>query len=203
MMTLYYSIRKSLVLLPKHEKRLTLSTWVTLTRLLLTPCVVLSLFSNMWFLAFALFFIAALTDIVDGALARFMGEQTFLGACLDPIADKCLIVSCFLTLSVMKTPLFVVPSWFAIAVFLKEIVLLGGSFFIYKKTQSLRILPTILGKLSTFVQVCFILWIFFCYFFGWVPVRTYAIFLGIMSVLLGVTLVQYGRIGYKHWSIKK
>lgn len=79
--------------LPPSEKRITVSTALTLARIALVPFIVTAMIGDRWGLACALFIIAAITDALDGALARWRNEQTFLGASLDPLADKFLIVA--------------------------------------------------------------------------------------------------------------
>src|SRR5882724_10959589 len=85
--------------IPAHEKRMTIATLCTIARILLTPMIVLAMMSGQWTGACALFICAALTDFFDGFLARYCNQKTFLGACLDPIADKFLLISCFFALA--------------------------------------------------------------------------------------------------------
>jgi cardiolipin synthase (CMP-forming) len=183
--------------LPPHEKRLTLSTVLTLIRIGLVPFVVSSMIIGLWGWACGLFIAAALTDIADGYLARWLNERTFLGACLDPIADKLLVVSCFFTLAFVHTPLFGIPLWFVLLVLLKEIILIVGACIIYISKGSVEIRPTLLGKVTTVIQMSFIVWLFACYFFRWTPIKTYYIMLGVMLAALSISLVQYMAIGLK------
>lgn len=183
--------------LPAHEKKITLSTLLTLLRIALTPCIVACMLMGWWGIAFTLFCIAAISDALDGYLARLWHEQTFLGACLDPIADKLLVLSCFFTLAFIQSPLFTIPQWFVVLVLLKEIILIGGSIVFYVIKGHIDIKPTLLGKMSTVVQMCFIIWLFACYFFSWLPVKTYTSMLGIVLILVFASLVQYGTIGMR------
>ena len=117
--------------LPAHEKRITLATLFTLMRIVLTPFIVISMVAQQWGIAFFLFLIAASTDIVDGNLARFFNAKTFLGAVLDPIADKVLLLSVFFTLAFVQSPLFNIPLWFVFLVLLRELILISGSCFLF------------------------------------------------------------------------
>jgi len=187
--------------LPKEEKRITVSTLFTISRILLTPFIVTAMATHYWGIAFFLFAIAAATDTIDGTIARWRHEQTFLGACLDPIADKILLVSCFFTLAFVQSPLFDIPLWFVILVLLKDLIIIVGSLIIYLVKGHLQVQPTILGKVTTFVQIWFIIWLFACYFFNWLPIKTYYTMLGIMLILVITTLLQYIIIGLWQWRL--
>lgn len=183
--------------LPAHEKRLTLSTIFTLLRVVLTPFIVGAMYFHFWGISCALFIIAALTDIIDGKLARWRNERTFLGAALDPVADKFLLLSCFFTLTFVQSPLFAVPLWFVLIVLCKEVIVIGGACLIYMIFGDLEIRPTWLGKTTTVIQMAFIIWLFACYFFAWVPVKTYYAMLGIMLLVTVCSCIQYVMIGYE------
>jgi len=183
--------------LPAHEKRLTLSTFFTLLRIALTPCIVGAMAWQAWGVACVLFIIASMTDWIDGQIARALHEQTFLGACLDPIADKILLLSCFFTLAFIQSPLFSIPLWFVLLILLKEVMLVGGTFLIFLVKGHIEVRPRFLGKLTTMVQMVFIIWLFACYFFQWVPIKTYYAMLGILLLMVFASLVEYTRIGIR------
>jgi cardiolipin synthase len=185
--------------LPDHEKKITLSSWITIARIFSVPFIVAAMITGYWGFAFGLFSIAAFTDILDGNLARWRNEKTFLGACLDPLADKFLVLSVFFTLAFVQSPLFSVPLWFVLLVLFKEIILIVGSFVLYYLRGHIEIQPTLLGKSTTVVQMGFIMWLFACYFFAWVPIKTYYSMLGIVLILVFVTLAQYVRIGIRQF----
>jgi len=181
--------------LPAKEKRLTFATVITICRMILVPFIVAAMITHHWGAAFWLFLTAALTDMLDGGIARLSGEKTFLGACLDPVADKFLLLSVFFTLAFIQTPLFSIPLWFVAFVLLKELMVIGGSFIMLLLGQPLHICPTWLGKITTASQITFIVWLFACYFFHWLPIKTYYTMLGLVFVLTFLSLVQYLRIG--------
>jgi len=182
---------------PAREKRITIATLFTVGRMILAPFIVAAMIMHQWGLAFWLFVIAALTDTIDGNLARWFGEKTFLGACLDPIADKLLILSVFFTLAFVQSPLFSIPLWLVLFVLLKELIILGGSLVMLLLDKPLHIAPTWLGKMTTAVQISFIIWLFACYFFHWLPIKTYYTMLGLVFVLTFLSLLQYLRIGFR------
>lgn len=185
--------------LPPHETRMTVSTALTIMRIIFAPFIVLAMVTNYWGAAFWMFFSASALDVLDGNIARWLKQETFLGACLDPIADKILLISCFATLAFVQSPLFSIPLWFVLLVLLKELIVLGGSSLIFFIRGHLTVHPTILGKATTVAQTCFIIWLFACYFFGWVPVKMYFTALGLLLVLITLSLMQYLRLGLAQW----
>jgi cardiolipin synthase len=185
--------------LPDHEKKMTLSSMITMVRIVLVPIIVVAMIKGCWGAAFLLFISAALTDMIDGIVARILDEKTFLGASLDVIADKLLILSCFATLAFVKTPLFALPPGFVFFVLIKEIIQVGGAFFLYYLAGYLNVQPTLLGKLTMVVHTNFIIWLFACYFFKWLPVKTYYTMLALVICLVSVSLLQYIIIGYAHY----
>lgn len=181
-----------------HERfRITVPTALTILRLVLTPCIVLAMVWQEWGAAFWLFIIASLTDLLDGFLARRWNQRTFFGACLDPLADKFLILSVFFTLAFVATPIFSIPRWFFWFVLIKELLQVFGALAIYFFKGNVEIRPTLLGKLTTVVQMCFVVWLFACSFFNWMPTKTYSMMVGLLFMLVLATLVHYGTIGYK------
>ena len=193
------NISKLFAQLSPSEKRITIPTMFTLLRIFLVPCIIVSMALHSWDWAFILFVIASVSDLIDGNLARALDQKTILGACLDPLADKFLLVSCFATLAFVQSPLFSIPLWFVLIVLCKELILISGVIFLYNKNGVFEIQPTLLGKLTTVVQVSFIIWLFACYFFGWVPIKTYCAMLTLVLVMVFGVLVQYIRIGRKNF----
>ncbi len=181
--------------LPAHQKRMTISTMFTLIRIALVPFIVGAMILQHWGVAFVWFVIAALTDIIDGNVARWWNEKTFLGACLDVVADKLLILSCFFTLAFVQSPLFSIPLWFVLLVLCKELIVIVGALIILLINGHLNVSPTWLGKITTVIQICFIIWLFACYFFHWLPIKTYYSMLGLVLCFVFASLFQYIRIG--------
>lgn len=184
--------------LPAHEKRITLATMFTIGRILVVPFIVFAMVLGQWGPAFGLFLGAAVTDSVDGTIARLFDQKTFLGACLDPLADKLLLLSIFATLAFINTPLFVIPQWFVVLVLLKEALQITGAVILYHRKGHLEVQPTLLGKATMLVQVAFICWLFACYFFNWMPVKTYHTMLGLMLIMIFAAFMQYVRIGLRY-----
>lgn len=183
--------------LPSKEKRITISTVLTLMRIALAPVIAGAMIAQWWGVACALFIVAAVSDGLDGLLARARNEQTFLGACLDPIADKILLLSCFFTLAFVPTPLFSIPLWFVLIVLCKELIVVSGTLYLLMSQGHVEMRPRPLSKVTTCVQMIFIVWLFACYFFQWLPIKTYYTMLGVLLVLVIASLLEYIIIGIR------
>ena len=179
----------------RNKRWLTVSNVLTVSRIIAAPLMILLIAWHWWGIAFSLLLFAALTDFVDGYLARLFCEQTVLGTLLDPLADKIFLLAVFSALAFVHSPSFSIPPWFFVLVFVREIILLGGTFFMMCTDKNFIIKPMWWGKLTTFFQILFIVWIFVCYFFTWVPAKTYFILLHLLSLFSVITLLQYVKIG--------
>jgi cardiolipin synthase (CMP-forming) len=177
-------------------KDITLSTVITLARIALVPFIILAMLNHEWGTACVFFVIAGITDALDGLLARLLNEQTFLGALLDPLADKLLIIATYSTLSFVHSPLFIIPHWFVYLVLTKELLQIMGVMGLISAKGFIAIRATALAKTTMLVQWVFILWLFICYFMHWLPVKTYYSMLGIVLCLVIACFVQYAVRGY-------
>ena len=126
---------------------------LTLLRIILVPIVVIFLIQGSFGKAMITFVAAALTDALDGFLARTLGQQTALGAYLDPIADKALLASSFVTLSILH----VIPGWLTVIVISRDIIILLGILVLSMMTISVKIRPTSVSKITTAMQLSTVL----------------------------------------------
>ena len=129
---------------------LTLPNFLTLLRIVAIPIFLIFLADHNYGAAFMLFLAAGVTDTIDGALARLTDSRSNLGAVLDPMADKLLLLSSFLVLGFTGA----LPAWLVILVVLRDvIVVLGyGAVFMVDHVW-MDVAPSRLGKLSTFFQL--------------------------------------------------
>ncbi len=182
-----------------QDKRwLNISNVFTLIRILLSPVIVWQMSRRNWNFAFGLFVVGAVTDLLDGYLARLFNTQTNLGRMLDPIADKIFLVSSFFSLSFVSTPSFQIPAWFVYLLLFREFVLLFGCALLFVLKIKFEVQPILWGKLTTLFQFIFIVWIFSCYFFHWIPLKTYSIILILLAVYSIFSLLQYVRVGFNY-----
>lgn len=178
-------------------KKINISNVVTILRIVITPFIVSNIILHRWASTLFLFIFAILTDVIDGSIARYLKEETVLGAYLDPLADKFLLISCYVSLAFIDFSLFKIPLWFVIIIALKEFLLIFSAvyFGIYK--HKITVKATFWGKLTTVVQVLFILLIFLCSKFYFTSNTTFHILLLVICLLSIGTLLHYLYIGYK------
>lgn len=136
---------------------LTAPNQLTLLRMIFLPFIVINLVKQDFKWALALFVLAGLSDGLDGLLARTLHQQTLLGQYLDPIADKLLMSTMFLVLSIEQRDL--VPWTYTIVVFSRDIsiMLISGVLFMIAGLRDFR--PSIFGKANTFAQVAAIFFV--------------------------------------------
>ncbi len=127
---------------------------LTLLRIALVPLIVIQLLQREFGWAAALFAVAALSDGLDGLLARRFGWQTRLGGLLDPLADKLLANACFVSLWWLDK----VPGWLPALVLARDALIVAGALAYHWRIGALDAAPTLLGKASTVAQVGF-LWL--------------------------------------------
>jgi cardiolipin synthase len=124
---------------------------ITLARILLVPVVIWAITSGEMRIAFLLFFAAGASDAVDGFLAKRFGMVTALGAYLDPLADKAMIVSIYVALGIAEA----IPRWLVILVVSRDILIVGGIMLSWVIGSPLKIKPLLVSKLNTVAQIVF------------------------------------------------
>ncbi len=130
---------------------------LTILRILLVPVYVGLLVYGRFDHALVVLLIAGITDALDGTIARRANQRTQLGAFLDPLADKLLLTSGFITLSTIH----VIPSWVTIVVVSRDVMLLMGTAVAKLTDTQIDISPTFLGKGTTFLQLSYVLLVIF------------------------------------------
>jgi cardiolipin synthase len=129
---------------------LTLPNFLTMLRIAGIPVFLILLTGGHFAAALVLFVLAALTDTIDGALARIMDSRSELGAVLDPLADKLLQVSTFIVLAVIGA----IPYWLLVIVLSRDAVILLGFASLYLiSAEPVAVDPSALGKATTFFQL--------------------------------------------------
>lgn len=132
---------------------LTVPNLLTLGRLLLVPCFLVASLRGMWTAAFVIFVSAALTDILDGMIARRFNLRSRIGAILDPAADKTLMVCGYLFYTISdRMPIVRIPAWLTFTVFIRDVLIVFFAYLLYTRIQVKRFPPSILGKASTVTQ---------------------------------------------------
>lgn len=156
---------------------------LTVLRILLVPVFVGFLIYEHNHYALITLLIAALTDGLDGTIARWTDQRTLIGSYLDPLADKIMLMSAFVTLSVLH----MIPVWTVILVVSRDVILLTGTLLARLTESNVNLSPTVLGKGTTLVQ--------FLYVTGVVAVQTGVLdktFLLPLMLLMAVLTVLSG-----------
>lgn len=126
---------------------------LTLLRLLLVPCFLLASFRGMYLTAFVIFVSAAVTDILDGMIARRLNVHSRIGALLDPAADKMLMVCGFLFYTFAEgLPVRRIPGWLTFGVFIRDFLIVFFAYLMYTRVHIKRFPPSVAGKASTVIQ---------------------------------------------------
>jgi cardiolipin synthase (CMP-forming) len=131
---------------------LTIPNILTLGRLVLVPCFLWASMRGMYTAACVIFVTAAVTDILDGAIARRMNLRSKLGAFLDPAADKILMICGFLYYTFADLPRAGIPGWLTFTVFMRDFLMVCFAYLMYTRIQITRFPPTVFGKASTVLQ---------------------------------------------------
>lgn len=156
---------------PKVKKStLNLANRITLCRILLIPVFVILILNyesskpdeGEWLriVANIVFCVTVLTDALDGFIARTQNQKTQLGTFLDPLADKLLLMTSIILLTLSNEKFgYRFPFWFTVLVISRDVVITLGSLLIHILNGSVKIIPSIVGKLATASQMAAIFWI--------------------------------------------
>jgi cardiolipin synthase len=171
---------------------------ITVIRILLVVPTAIALVHQQLMTTLMLFAVAAASDVIDGFLARYFKWQSTLGSILDPIADKLLLATMFITLAVLK----MVPLWLMSASLLRDVVIVSGAaayrFFIGPVSAH----PSRVSKFNTLCQGAFVLVVVAIAAFDWPPPWV-SMGLGalafVTTVISGADYVlTYGRLAARH-----
>ena len=122
--------------------------------MLFVPCFVLLMIYEHPKAATVLFLIAAVTDGLDGLIARKLQQKTVLGSFLDPMADKLLLTAAFITLTVPSVPVVLhIPTWLTVWTISRDVLIALSALIIHLQTQHSQFPPSFLGKCTTALQL--------------------------------------------------
>ncbi|ODN69909.1 CDP-alcohol phosphatidyltransferase family protein [Methylobrevis pamukkalensis] len=128
---------------------MTIPNIIALLRLVAVPFVILLMIEDRMDLAFLLFVAAGISDAVDGIIARHFDQMSELGAYLDPIADKALLMSIYGTLGYLG----VIPAWLVVLVFSRDVLIVGGVVLSWIVGRPVAIEPLMISKANTAAQI--------------------------------------------------
>lgn len=167
---------------------------ITLARIALVPVLILLLKDQDYAAALIVFVIAGVSDALDGYLAKRLNVQSRLGAILDPAADKLLLVSAY----VMLTLLGHIPFWLVLVVVFRDLLIVGGYLLYTSHAGPVTMRPSIISKLNTLMQIALVAVILAQQAAGmaWLPVEA------LIYTVLATTVVSGAHYLWL-WLIKK
>ncbi|MBN2452833.1 MAG: CDP-alcohol phosphatidyltransferase family protein [Candidatus Omnitrophica bacterium] len=139
--------------------KVTLANKISVLRIILIPFFIMAVVYSRLDIAFVVFAVAVVSDGIDGFIARALRQQTQLGTILDPVADKLLLTSAYICLSIVGTvPEHLrMPAYVPIIVISRDVIIVVGSAIVYVVRGDIKIAPSIIGKITTFFQMMTIL----------------------------------------------
>lgn len=176
---------------------MTTANKITIGRILLVPFFVVQMIyfnrtGNEWhYVAALLFFaVAAVTDGLDGYIARRYNQRSELGALLDPLADKILLISAIVLLSQESFQFDRIPPWLTATILSRDVLLVIGLLVIHYTFGKIHVRPRIAGKIATVLQMAVVLWTLLHWSKGVLPWLYYAA--GIFTAFAGLQYVWDG-----------
>ncbi len=158
----------------------------------MVPIVVWAIAQREMQVAFAVFLAAGVSDAVDGFLAKRFGMASELGAHLDPLADKALIVSIYVSLGITGA----IPRWIVILVVSRDILIIGGVMFAWFLGRPMNVKPLLVSKLNTAAQIVFACLVLGSLAFG---VDAEVADTAVMWVVAALTLISVGFYVREWW----
>ncbi len=179
-----------------RERRVNIPNIITLGRILLVPVIVWAIASNQMAIAFGLFLVAGFSDAVDGFLAKRFNMSSELGALLDPVADKALLVSIYVALGIWGA----VPRWIVILVVSRDLMIVGAVIISWIFGKPIPMKPLMVSKLNTVAQVAFAALVLAALGFGIAPGPFDVILMGFVTVLTLLSVSLYLMEWIRHMS---
>ena len=160
---------------------------ITLGRIILVPVIVWAIASNQMEIAFAIFVIAGVSDAIDGFLAKRFNMTSELGALLDPLADKALLVSIYVALGIWGA----MPRWIVILVVSRDIMIVTAVIVSWLFGKPVPMKPLMVSKLNTAAQVALAATILASLGFGFKPMPYDLVLMGLVTVFTLVSVSLY------------
>jgi cardiolipin synthase len=172
---------------------------ITLGRILLVPLIVWAIASNQMTVAFVIFVVAGVSDAVDGFLAKRFNMTTDIGALLDPLADKALLVTIYVALAIWNA----IPPWLVILVVSRDFMIVGGVIVSWLLDNPVPMKPLMVSKLNTVAQVAFAALILASLGFGFRSYPYDVLLMGLVAVLTLLSVCFYLVEWARHMSTPK
>ncbi|OQW54039.1 MAG: CDP-alcohol phosphatidyltransferase [Proteobacteria bacterium SG_bin9] len=169
------------------KRRVNIPNIITLGRILLVPVIVWAIAANQMTIAFVVFLVAGVSDAVDGFLAKRFNMSSELGALLDPVADKALLVSIYVALGIWGA----VPRWIVILVVSRDLMIVGAVIISWLFGKPIPMKPLMVSKLNTVAQVAFAALVLAALGFGLSPEPFDVILMACVTVLTLLSVSLY------------
>lgn len=171
---------------------LNLPNALTIARIVIIPLFITAIIYKRYDYALYLFIVAALTDTLDGFIARVADQKTALGTFLDPLADKFLLVSSFIVFSINGW----VPKWLTITVISRDIIVITGWVLVYLITHTSNVKPTLTGKAAIAMQLILLCYVLLDMNVGFLP-DIQGVLIWLTAVLTIISGMHYIYRGFK------
>lgn len=170
---------------------MTVPNLITILRIILVPIFVIYMINNRPLASLIIFIIASITDALDGFIAKVFHQKSNLGAYLDPLADKILLMTAYITLAILK----MIPSWLTVLAISRDVIILLGVLILYLNRYPVKINPSLLSKATTCIQVATILIVLSRGYLNIEFLRIYAFWLAaIFTVASGLQYIRTGMV---------
>lgn len=173
---------------------MTLPNLITITRIFLVPAIVWLLFAEAYLPAFVLFLLAGLSDALDGFLAKHFDWRSELGAYLDPLADKVLLVAIYVVLGIFEH----LPLWLVIMVVSRDVAIVGAVLLSWLLDMPVEMQPHVVSKANTVMQIVLVVLVLGGLAFGDVPDSLVDVAIAIVGLLTAASLAVYLRDWLQH-----
>jgi cardiolipin synthase len=160
---------------------------ITVGRIVIVPLVVWAIAGGQFRFAFWLFVLAAVSDAIDGFLAKRLQAKSDFGAYLDPLADKALLMSIYVTLGIDGQ----LPLWIVIAVVSRDIMILGAIVVAWLVEKPLIIQPLVVSKINTMAQILLAALVLAANGYEFNPGPAFEAALALVAVLTGLSAAAY------------
>ncbi len=175
---------------------------LSMLRIFLIPVFIALMLQHKITLAFFVFLFAATTDLLDGIVARVWRQKTKLGTFLDPAADKLLMASSFIILSIpaVSTP-NTIPVWLVAVVILRDLYIVSGALAYIRLTKSKEVNPSTIGKVCTVVEMSLLILVLLYNSLGKAPSYLTQVYLlaMVLSLLSAIHYTFIGIRGYRQY----
>jgi cardiolipin synthase (CMP-forming) len=174
------------------KRRVSIPNIITLGRIMLVPIIVWAIVSSQMEVAFGVFLIAGISDAVDGFLAKRFNMTNELGALLDPLADKALLVSIYMALGIWGA----IPRWIVILVVSRDVMIVSAVIVSWLFDKPVAMKPLMVSKINTVAQVALAALVLAALAFGFHPGPYDVILMGLVTVFslasVSLYLVEWG-----------